>query len=182
MRKSELRKIYKEKRKDLSEEQINVFQNKIYEEIFKYDFSSIETIHVFLSIERHKEINTHPIIDFLLLNNKKVVVSKSNFKENTLSHFLFDRSTRLEVNHYGIPEPVNAVEIVVDKIDLVFVPMLISDKKNYRIGYGKGFYDRFLSECRNDVKTIGLNFFEPIDRIEDIHEFDVALDEIIYPN
>ena len=181
MRKSELRKLYKEKRKDLSEEQINVFQNKIYEEIFKFDFSLISTVHIFLSIEKQKEINTNPIIDFLLLNNKKIVVSKSNFKENTLSHFLFDRATKLEINHYGIPEPVNAKEIDVKEIDLVFVPLLISDKKNYRVGYGKGFYDRFLTECKTDVKTIGLNFFKPIEKIENVNEFDVALNQIIYP-
>jgi len=181
MRKSELRKLYKNKRKNLSIEEINFLQDKIYEEVFKYDFSKVSTIHVFLSIEKHQEINTNPIIDFFLLNNKKVVVSKSNFKDNTLSHFLFDRTTTLEINHYGIPEPIKAEEVDVKQIDLVFVPLLISDEKKYRVGYGKGFYDRFLSECRTDVKTIGLNFFKPIEKIEDVHKFDVALCDVIYP-
>ena len=181
MIKSELRKLYKEKRNNLSKENIKSSQENIYKQVFKYDFSSVSTIHIFLSIERHKEINTNPIIDFLLLNNKKVIVSKSNFKDNTLSHFLFDRTTTLEINHYGISEPINAKGIDVKQIDLVFVPLLISDEKNYRVGYGKGFYDRFLSECRTDVKTIGLNFFKPIEKIEDVNEFDVALNQIIYP-
>jgi 5-formyltetrahydrofolate cyclo-ligase len=65
---------------------------------------------------------------------------------------------------------------------LVFVPLLISDAQNYRVGYGKGFYDRFLSNCRKDCKKIGLNFFKPIAKINNIDQFDIALDDVIYPN
>ena len=90
------------------------------------------------------------------------------------------KKTKLKVSSYGIPEPVNGVAIDPKKIDLVFVPLLISDKKNYRVGYGKGFYDRFLAECRKDVKTIGLNFFKPIEKIIDLNEYDFALDAVIY--
>lgn len=181
MRKQELRKIYKQKRKKLSAFEIDCCQENIYQQVFKIDFRKINTIHIFLSIERLLEVNTNPIIDFLLLKNKIIVVSVSDFSRNTLTHFLFDRKTKLKVNSYGIPEPVNGIEIDAEKIDLVFVPLLISDEKNYRVGYGKGFYDRFLSECRSDVKTIGLNFFKPIDCIEDVKEFDIPLNQVIYP-
>jgi 5-formyltetrahydrofolate cyclo-ligase len=181
MRKQKLRKIYKQKRKKLSAFEIDCCQENIYQQVFKIDFHKINTIHIFLSIERLLEVNTNPIIDFLLLKNKIIVVSVSDFSRNTLTHFLFDRKTKLKVNSYGIPEPVNGIEIDAEKIDLVFVPLLISDKKNYRVGYGKGFYDRFVSECRSDVKTIGLNFFKPIDCIEDVKEFDIPLNQVIYP-
>ena len=181
MRKQELRKIYKQKRKKLSAFEVDCCQENIYQQVFKIDFRKINTIHIFLSIERLLEVNTNPIIDFLLLKNKTVVVSVSDFSKNTLTHFLFDRKTKLKVNSYGIPEPINGIEIDAEKIDLVFVPLLISDEKNYRVGYGKGFYDRFLSECRSDVKTIGLNFFKPIDCIEDVNEFDIPLNQVIYP-
>jgi len=181
MRKQELRKIYKQKRKDLSAVAVENFQESIYQQVFEFDFSSIDTIHVFLSIERLLEINTNPIIDFLLLKNKKIVVSVSDFSTSTLTHYLFDRKTKLEVNSYGIPEPVNGIEIDPKEIDLVFVPLLISDEKKFRVGYGKGFYDRFLAECRTDVKTIGLNFFKPIDEIEDPNEFDIPLHQVICP-
>ena len=181
MRKQELRKIYKQKRKKLSAFEVDCCQENIYQQVFKIDFHKINTIHIFLSIERLLEVNTNPIIDFLLLKNKTVVVSVSNFSKNRLTHFLFDRKTKLKVSSYGIPEPVNGIEIDPEKIDLVFVPLLISDEKNYRVGYGKGFYDRFLSECRSDVKTIGLNFFKPIDCIEDVKEFDIPLNQVIYP-
>ncbi|ARV16180.1 5-formyltetrahydrofolate cyclo-ligase [Polaribacter sp. SA4-12] len=181
MKKKELRKIYKQKRKDLSAVEVENLQENIYQQVFEFDFSKINTIHIFLSIERLLEINTNPIIDFLLLKNKTIVVSVSDFSTNTLTHFLFDRKTKLKVSSFGIPEPINGIEIDPKKIDLVFVPLLISDEKKYRVGYGKGFYDRFLAECKPDVKTIGLNFFQPIDRIEDTNEFDIPLHQVIYP-
>lgn len=181
MNKAALRKLYKQKRKDLSIFEFEKLQENIFQQVFELDFSSINTVHIFLTIERFREVNTNPIIDFLLLNNKLIVVSVSNFSTNSLEHFLFDRSTKLKVSSYGIPEPVNGVAIDPKKIDLVFVPLLISDEKNYRVGYGKGFYDRFLAECRNDVKTIGLNFFKPIKEITDLNMYDVALDNVIFP-
>jgi 5-formyltetrahydrofolate cyclo-ligase len=127
MNKIALRKLYKQKRKDLSVIVVEFFQENIYQQVFELDLSLIKTIHIFLSIERLLEINTSPIIDFLLLNNKTIVVSTSDFSTNTLKHFLFDRKTQLKVNSYGIPEPINGIEIDVKKIDLVFVPLLISD-------------------------------------------------------
>ncbi|MCH3880950.1 MULTISPECIES: 5-formyltetrahydrofolate cyclo-ligase [Tenacibaculum] len=181
MNKTVLRKLYKQRRKDLSTLEVETLQEKIYQQVFALDFSTINTIHIFLSIERLLELNTNPIIDFLLLNNKQVVVSVSDFETNTLKHFLFDRKTKLKVSSFGIPEPINGKEIDAKEIDLVFVPLLISDEKNYRVGYGKGFYDRFLSECRKDVKTIGLNFFKPIQTITNLNEFDIPLQKIIYP-
>ena len=181
MNKAALRKLYKQKRREFSLKEVENLQENIYKQVFEINFSNIKTVHIFLSIERLLELNTNPIIDFLLLNNKQVVVSVSNFPTNSLEHFLFDRSTKLKVSSYGIPEPVNGVAIDPKKIDLVFVPLLISDEKNYRVGYGKGFYDRFLAECRNDVKTIGLNFFKPIKEITDLNIYDVALDNVISP-
>lgn len=182
MKKQELRKIYKQKRLDLTLQDIKKLQENVYKQIAELDFSAYQNIHVFLPIEKQKEIDTLPIIKHLQLQKKIIVVSKSNFANNTLQHFILDKNTVLKVNSYGIPEPENATEIDVKEIDLVFVPLLISDEQNYRVGYGKGFYDRFLSNCKKDIKTIGLNFFPPIQQIEDINEYDIPLDEIIYPN
>lgn len=181
MKKKELRKIYRQKRADLTVEKLAKLQESIYQQVFKVDFSSVKNIHIFLSIARHKELDTLPIINFLRQQNKTIIISRSNFKTSTLSHFIFDENTKIEVNSWGIPEPVDATEIKEKQIDLVFVPLLISDQKNYRVGYGKGFYDRFLSECNPNVKTIGLNFFPPIKEIEDVNEYDIALNSVIYP-
>lgn len=181
MYKKELRKIYKEKRKELTDIEMSSFQEKIYQQIFNFDFSTIQKVHVFLPIEKQKEINTYPIIHFLRKQGKDIVISKSDFSNTTLTHFLFEKETELQVNKYGIPEPLNAKEVVVKDIDLVFVPLLISDKQNYRVGYGKGFYDRFLNDCKKSTITIGINFFKPIDVISDVNTFDIPLNHIITP-
>ena len=132
-------------------------------------------------MDKFNEINTQPIIDFFRSIDKQIAVSVCDFSNNTLKHYLLTENTKLSVNKFGVPEPVNATKITPQELDIVFVPMLISDKKNYRVGYGKGFYDRFLAECRADCKTIGLNFFKPIEKITDTHQFDVPLDIVIYP-
>jgi 5-formyltetrahydrofolate cyclo-ligase len=181
MNKNELRKIYKQKRQVLTLSQIKILQDNIYNQIFQLDISNIKNIHIFLTLEKFKEIDTAPIIKYFRSCNVKIVVSKSNFLENTLSHYYLENDTIIEVNKYGIPEPINAVQVSEKQLDLVFVPLLISDKQNYRIGYGKGFYDRFLVKCRKDVLTIGLNFFNPISKIEDVNKYDIPLDKIIYP-
>lgn len=181
MKKQELRKQYKQKRKMLSETTINQFQKSIIQQVKQLDFSSAQNIHIFLPIEKQKEINTYAIIDFLRAHNKTIIISKSNFSNNTLQHYIFEEHTQIVINNYGIPEPINAKQIEEKEIDVVFVPMLISDEKNYRVGYGKGFYDRFLSECKPSIRTIGLNFFPPIKKISDVNDFDIPLQTVIYP-
>ncbi|MDO6676035.1 5-formyltetrahydrofolate cyclo-ligase [Tenacibaculum sp. 1_MG-2023] len=181
MLKPDLRKLYKQKRNILTEVEKEKLQKSIYQQIFKLQTSDVRTVHLFLSMRKFNEVDTKPIIDFFREKGKKIIVSRCNFEDDTLSHFYFEKDTKLELNKFGVPEPVNAEEANVKDIDLVFVPMLISDEQKYRVGYGKGFYDRFLSECREDTRTVGLNFFPPIKKIEDTHEFDVPLDFMIYP-
>ncbi|TDQ24050.1 5-formyltetrahydrofolate cyclo-ligase [Tenacibaculum caenipelagi] len=181
MIKSELRKLYKQKRNSLTEIEKEKLQKSIYQQVFELHTDNISNVHLFLSMRKFNEIDTLPIINFFRNKGKKIIVSRCNFEDETLSHFYFEKDTKLESNKFGVPEPVNAKEAFVKDIDLVFVPMLISDEQNYRVGYGKGFYDRFLSECKEGTRTIGLNYFPPIKKIEDTHEFDIPLEMVIYP-
>lgn len=181
MTKSALRKIYKQKRNAFTFEEIQKLQGNIYNQIYNLDISKVKNVHLFLTLNKFKEIDTEPIINFFRSKNKQIVVSKCNFKDNTLSHYYLEEHTVLELNKFGVPEPVNAKKVYEKELDLIFVPLLISDKNNFRVGYGKGFYDRFLTNCRKDCKKIGLNFFKPIAKIDDVNEFDVALDAVIYP-
>ena len=179
--KQQLRSRYKQKRENLSSVEKNSLHENIYQQIYELDISEVKIIHIFLSLEKFNEINTVPIIDYFRTKNIKIVVPKTNFKNNSLTHFYLEEDTELEINHYGIPEPKDAIQAPENAIDLVFVPLLISDKNHHRIGYGKGFYDRFLSICRPNCIKIGLNFFKPISEIKDIDEFDIALDLVLYP-
>jgi 5-formyltetrahydrofolate cyclo-ligase len=98
-----------------------------------------------------------------------------------MTHFLLTDSTKIIPNALGIPEPVSGLEVPVSKIEAVFVPLLAYDKLGHRVGYGKGFYDTFLQQCNPNTVKIGLSFFGPEEKIEDISAADVALDYVVTP-
>jgi 5-formyltetrahydrofolate cyclo-ligase len=85
-------------------------------------------------------------------------------------------------NRYNILEPLNGEWIQPELIDLVFVPLIAFDQKGFRVGYGKGFYDRYLTRCRPEVIKIGFSFFEALEQIDDIDGFDVPLSFCITPS
>ncbi|MFB6306170.1 MAG: 5-formyltetrahydrofolate cyclo-ligase, partial [Flavobacteriales bacterium] len=72
-------------------------------------------------------------------------------------------------------------QIPEEKIDMVILPLVVSDKKGNRVGYGKGFYDKFLHDCKKDITKVGLSFYEPVQQIDDIEEHDEPLDICITP-
>jgi 5-formyltetrahydrofolate cyclo-ligase len=85
-------------------------------------------------------------------------------------------------NKFNILEPINGEWVPPELIDLVFVPLVAVDLRGYRVGYGKGFYDRYLARCRPETVKVGFSFFEPLERIDDINEFDVPLSFCITPS
>jgi len=91
-------------------------------------------------------------------------------------------TTKIRKNEYGIPEPINGLEVPVSKINVVFVPLLAFDKHGNRVGYGKGFYDTFLAECKPETIKIGLSLFEAEDSIDDVFKEDVPLNYCVIPN
>jgi len=98
-----------------------------------------------------------------------------------MNHIHFEDTSELINNEFGIDEPESGNKILEDEIDLVLVPLLAFDKKGFRVGYGKGFYDKFLFNCRIDTLKIGLSFFDPVDEIVDINQFDISLNYCVTP-
>lgn len=85
-------------------------------------------------------------------------------------------------NRFNILEPIGAAIISPEQLDLIFVPLVAFDLRGYRVGYGKGYYDRYLAQCRPDAVKIGFSFFEAVEYIEDIDEYDVPLNFCITPH
>ena len=137
--------------------------------------------HLFLPIEAQKEINTEFLLQVLAGRDKEVVIAKTDFETRKMTHYLLTDNTKIKNNSYGVPEPEDGLEVPVHKIDVVFVPLLAYDKKGHRVGYGKGFYDQFLSECKPGTIKIGLSYFDPEESIEDTIESDIALDYCVTP-
>ncbi len=184
MLKSELRKIYLTKQRLLSDEERGEKSLKIANSFFaKFGLESVNFLHVFLPIEKNREIETNTIISTLWRDFPKIttIVSRVDFETMTLENLKYNSQTELVKNKWHIDEPTGAELVEIEKIDVVLVPLLAFDKKGFRAGYGKGFYDKFLSECREDVRKIGLSYFAPIAEISDVNEFDVKLDFCVTP-
>ncbi|TBN03257.1 5-formyltetrahydrofolate cyclo-ligase [Hyunsoonleella flava] len=182
MLKKELRKRYKALRNKLTDEQIEDYSIAIANQFLKLPIWDYSFYHIFLSIEEQKEINTDFILNILSGKDKNILVSKSDFKTREMTHFLLTDNTVIKKNNYNIPEPVEGIEISNDKIEVVFIPLLAFDKHGNRVGYGKGFYDKFLSQCKPETIKIGLSFFEAEDEISDVFVDDVGLDYCVSPN
>ena len=99
-----------------------------------------------------------------------------------MTHFLLTDNTLIKQNTWGVPEPQNGLPVPNSEIDVVFIPLLAYDKKGHRVGYGKGFYDRFLSKCRPETIKVGLSFFEPEALIENLDPTDIPLDFCVTPH
>lgn len=181
MAKKELRKKYKDLRSKLSLGEIDGFSIAIANRVLELPIWNKEFYHIFLSIVEHKEVNTEFILSILSGKDKHIVLSKSDFETNSMTHFLLTDSTIIKTNEWNIPEPVGGIEIKPDKIEVVFIPLLAFDKQGNRVGYGKGFYDSFLADCRPETVKIGLSFFEAEDQIKDVFKSDVKLDHCVTP-
>jgi len=181
IKKKELRKIYKARRKDLSENQIEDLSLAISNQLLKLPIWNYTFYHIFLAIEEQKEVNTDYILNILSGKDKNILISKSDFETGDMMHFLLTDNTVIKKNSYNIPEPVDGIEISNDKIEVVFIPLLAFDKLGNRVGYGKGFYDRFLTNCNPKTIKIGFSFFEAEAEISDVFESDVRLDYCVTP-
>lgn len=178
--KLDLRKHALAQRKALTNTEALALNESLLGQFKTLDFSKIKSIHVFLPIIKKREPDTFLMIDWLQENHPQIhiVAAKANFEDHSMSHHPFIKED-LKENAYHIPEP-QTTAIFEGKIDMVLVPLLAFDQNGYRVGYGKGFYDRFLSEI--ETKKVGISFFDvATEEISDIHHNDIRLDLCITP-
>ncbi|MDQ3798601.1 MAG: 5-formyltetrahydrofolate cyclo-ligase [Acidobacteriota bacterium] len=184
MLKAELRKIYLARQKSLSPEERSEKSARIADNFFQnFDLSGISYLHCFLPIGKFGEIQTKPIFERIWREFPQVetLVPRVDFHADEIENLKFTPETELVENAWQIHEPAHDETIETEKIDLVLVPLLCFDEKGFRVGYGKGFYDRFLKNCRAGCLKIGLSYFPPIPEIKDAHARDVKLDFYVTP-
>lgn len=184
MQKSELRRHMLQRRRTLPVEEVQRRSEQIAEQFFsRFALKAGQTVHVFLPILKNNEVNTWLIINRLRQQHPevRVAVPVTDVAQNILTHHhLTDEAVLIE-NKWGIPEPQNAHSIHAPEVDIVLIPLLAFDEDGHRVGYGKGFYDRFLADCRPDVLKVGLSLEPPVKRIADPNPFDVPLDAVVMP-
>lgn len=181
MTKKELRTKYKALRKQLFQSELEELSVLIANNLLQLPIWEKTYFHIFLPIVEQQEVDTQYVMHVLSGKDKEILVSRSDFGAVEMTHFVLTDNTRFQKNDYNIPEPIDGIEVPATKIEVVFVPLLAFDKSGNRVGYGKGFYDRFLSQCAVNVVKIGLSFFEAEESIDGIFESDVKLDYCVTP-
>jgi len=180
MTKLEARKKYKSLRMQLTEDEVNKYSRSVCMQLNGL-VSNFQVLHVFFPIKRLKEIDLGDFINHCYAERKTVCTSVSDFKSTTMKTIKITENTDFQTNNWGIPEPVNGEKIENSKIQAVIIPLLYSDYKGNRIGYGKGFYDRFLAQCSESITKIGVNYFPPNEEITDALAHDIRIDQLIIP-
>lgn len=183
MLKYEARKIYREKRDALTAVEKTKLDDMLLIQFQQAEIPFLHTILSYRPIEENNEPDSSLVTSFLEFRNPALHVAypKVNSTAGTMQGVLVDADTAFERGAYNVSEPVSNHNIPPEAFDLILIPLIICDKEGYRVGYGKGFYDKYLSRCRPDCIKAGLSYFEPIDEISDKNEFDVPLSLCITP-
>lgn len=181
MLKAELRKKYIQKRKALSIDEAFLLSEKIFKNFIEYfKPSQNQKIHIFIPIEKFKEINTRIFIDYFLRQNIRVFVPK--IVDTRLISVEIFTDSKFELNNWGISEPVSDEDSGILDFDFVITPLLYCDRQGNRVGYGKGFYDGFFEKVSEETKKIGVNYFNPEENVDDVWENDIPLDYLVTPD
>jgi 5-formyltetrahydrofolate cyclo-ligase len=187
MDKASLRKDFLRKRMDLTQDEASIKTDLILENLLKsLALLTFETVHIFLPQLGKNEIDTWKIVPQLRISFPDTSIAVPFVIPGTreMEHYLLDSETILIHNQWKIPEPdpLTSTKISSETIDVILVPLLAFDLKGFRVGYGGGYYDRFLVQCRPDAVRIGLSYFDPVEKIVDIDRYDVTLHSCVTPD
>jgi 5-formyltetrahydrofolate cyclo-ligase len=160
LKKQEIRLLFKQKRLELTPSDLDNRSSDVCDRLFSNFQLEGKTVSLFLPIERHKEINTYEILEKGISIGARFGIPKSNLESLTMKHYVYESPSQLQLNELGIPEPNGGKLIKDTEFDYVLVPLLAIDLNGHRVGYGKGFYDRFLENCSSKCIKIGLHLFD----------------------
>lgn len=176
--KQEIRKKLLARRKSLSKEEYAEKSALIIQSLKKQnEFAEAETVHCYISISQNNEVDTLGLIRDMLLKMKRVVVPVMNAAKGTLKHIELVNFNQLTTNAWGVLEPAGGMEVPINELEVIIVPMVGGDRNKNRIGYGKGFYDRFLRQV--SCPKIGLLFENCLVEELPVEPFDVPLDKLV---
>jgi 5-formyltetrahydrofolate cyclo-ligase len=176
MDKQALRKMIREKKRAMTEMQIEEASARLAQQLYQSPlYRQATTIYGYLPY--NQEVRTIPMLERALAEGKRVAVPKVYGDE---MRFLYiDDLSRVEKGYAGIPEPIDDGSVAEDPTALVLMPGLAFDKAGHRIGYGGGFYDKFLS-AEPDHPTLALCYgFQMLDELP-TEEFDVPVDCVLW--
>jgi 5-formyltetrahydrofolate cyclo-ligase len=176
MLKADLRKIYIQKRNELHGAERLKLDDLLLIQFQQVSLEGIQTVMTYWPMSNKAEPNTHLFNGYLrhMIPDLKLAYPVLKNQE-TMEAILVDEDTVYQTNQWGITEPQSGTHLKITDIDLVLVPLLVFDEAGYRVGFGKGYYDRFLASKEDYTAIIGFSYFDPIPLISDTHEFDIPL-------
>lgn len=183
MDKESIRKTYREWRKGLTQDEVAVKSEKIARSFLEYllQMPEVRHIHIFFPIRRFNEVDTFPLFFKLKDKGYDLYTSEVNGSEDALNTLYISKTSEFELDRWGIPMPVGANSVKPFSLQLVLIPLLAYDRSGNRLGYGKGYYDKFLATLDSKVIKVGLSFFPPEDQIPS-DDHDIGLDICITPD
>ena len=174
-----LRQLFKKERSRLSVNEVGDLSKKVFKNLINLNIWDKNFYHLYLSNINNKEVETNKIVNLLFEKDKRIFVPK--IKDTNLIHVEIKKDTLYSTNKIGIKEPKENHKADPNLFEVVFFPLLAYDKQGNRVGYGGGYYDKFLGNIKTNPLKIGLSLFEPVDKIQDIETHDVRLDYVITP-
>lgn len=174
-----LRKKYIEIRNNVSDYDYNIKSNLIFNNIIRFN-NYIESKMIYTYISCRHEADTKQLIEYSFELNKKVAVPLCNDKNGNMSFYFIKSFSELENGTFGLYEPLKSCESAIYKKSynpICIVPGLLFDKNGNRLGYGKGYYDRFLNKF--DGPKIGICFNDFLVDNIDSQSHDIKLDFLI---
>ncbi|PYS99286.1 MAG: 5-formyltetrahydrofolate cyclo-ligase, partial [Acidobacteria bacterium] len=146
MKKSELRQIYVARQKAIAQEDRLARSEVIADSFFRsFDLGGIKFLHSFIPIEKFNEVDTSLIMERVWRDQPQIqiVVPRVDHETNEMKSLKFSSDTQLVRSAWEIEEPVHDETVADAEIDMVLTPGVCFDRVGHRVGYGKGFYDRF---------------------------------------
>jgi 5-formyltetrahydrofolate cyclo-ligase len=183
MTKQELRKLYRQKRLELQDRQQVVNDDLLLIQFQQMSIFDISSLLSYFPIAGKKEPNVLNITNYFryMIPHLTISYPVSDALSRNMKALAVNEDTVYRSGAFQILEPKEGDEVPPEAIDMVLVPLLAFDKRGYRVGYGKGYYDLFLSKCRSDVLKIGCSYFPPVPFISDIDKYDIPLTHCVTP-
>lgn len=183
MNKKELRELYRIKRSSVSQAEKLKLDDLLLIRFQQLPLPELSVLFTYWPKANAQEPNTHLFSGYLrhMTPGLHIAYPVTDLSSSIMHAVYITEETVYHTNRYGLTEPTAGDRVAPENIDLVFVPLLVCDHDGQRVGYGRGFYDRYLARCRPDALKVGFSYFEPVEKIDDPNAFDVPLDICVTP-
>ena len=183
MIKSTVRKEFLQRRMDILEEDLHQQTALIAFNFKKLVLPPVKYVLSYNPVVSRREFDASVCEDILRQQNPMMRVAwpKIHVDMLDMEAGIVEKDGLFIKNRFNILEPISGAIVPAGQLDAIFVPLVAFDIRGYRVGYGKGYYDKYLARCRPDAVKIGFSYFDAVETIEDIDDFDVPLDYCITP-